>query len=290
MLSDSAIGNRPPPDVIVDGGYIQGTCAGAIAVDTAIIGASVHHSFTNLNIELIATATKPLIYLNNSYGVHLSSIYMLSSVATVTPNDAMIALDGVTLSTTLENITCVANGGLNNIYLGANVLGVNVIGGFYSNKDDMGAGLGYFIYNEATNCQATVLSPAFGTYTSGKNIVYNTATFFRGLVYRGTNLYLGQATKGDDLLSGIVVGKGTAPTTSPADSYQEWCADIAGTAGKAGKYFRNENTENLIAPGVLYKTDTGDPAYSFVGMICINYFDNNIKMYADGAWRTLATW
>ncbi len=37
------------------------------------------------------------------------------------------------------------------------------------------------------------------------------------------------------------------------------------------------------------KTDTGDPTGA-EGRIYINTFDNVIKMYADGAWRTLVTW
>lgn len=37
------------------------------------------------------------------------------------------------------------------------------------------------------------------------------------------------------------------------------------------------------------KTDTGDPGTPAEGMIVINTFDNNVKMYADGGWRTLAS-
>ena len=37
------------------------------------------------------------------------------------------------------------------------------------------------------------------------------------------------------------------------------------------------------------KTDTGDPT-GYEGRIYINIIDNKIKMYADGAWRQLATW
>ena len=42
----------------------------------------------------------------------------------------------------------------------------------------------------------------------------------------------------------------------------------------------------------ITKTDTGDPAagISYEGLMCINTFDNNVKIYADGAWRSLATW
>jgi hypothetical protein len=38
------------------------------------------------------------------------------------------------------------------------------------------------------------------------------------------------------------------------------------------------------------KTDTGDPASGIEGEICINTFDDNVKIYAEGAWRSLATW
>lgn len=37
------------------------------------------------------------------------------------------------------------------------------------------------------------------------------------------------------------------------------------------------------------KTTTGDPA-SREGMIYWNTIDNAIRMFADGAWRTLASW
>jgi len=38
------------------------------------------------------------------------------------------------------------------------------------------------------------------------------------------------------------------------------------------------------------KIDTGDPASGIEGEICINTFDDNVKIYADTAWRTLITW
>lgn len=37
------------------------------------------------------------------------------------------------------------------------------------------------------------------------------------------------------------------------------------------------------------KNDTGDPTGS-EGLFCINTFDNTFKVYAEGAWRTLASW
>jgi hypothetical protein len=41
--------------------------------------------------------------------------------------------------------------------------------------------------------------------------------------------------------------------------------------------------------GVITKTDTGDPAYGYEGLICINTFDNTVKVYGDGGWRTIAS-
>ena len=38
------------------------------------------------------------------------------------------------------------------------------------------------------------------------------------------------------------------------------------------------------------KTDTGDPTSPTEGQVYVNTFDNNIRCYADGAWRNLATW
>lgn len=38
------------------------------------------------------------------------------------------------------------------------------------------------------------------------------------------------------------------------------------------------------------KTDTGDPSSPASGDVTINEFDNAIKIYADGAWRTLVSW
>ena len=38
------------------------------------------------------------------------------------------------------------------------------------------------------------------------------------------------------------------------------------------------------------KTTTGDPASPAEGQLIVNTFDNKIRVYADGAWRDLATW
>jgi hypothetical protein len=40
----------------------------------------------------------------------------------------------------------------------------------------------------------------------------------------------------------------------------------------------------------IVKTTTGDPSTAIEGDICINKYDNNVKIYADGGWRQLVTW
>jgi hypothetical protein len=60
-----------------------------------------------------------------------------------------------------------------------------------------------------------------------------------------------------------------------------------GLLSRPGRVAKSTTQE---VPGVVIKTDTGDPSYSYDGMICINTFDNNIKMYGDSGWRELGTW
>ena len=38
------------------------------------------------------------------------------------------------------------------------------------------------------------------------------------------------------------------------------------------------------------KTDTGDPGSPADGDMYVNTADNKVRVYADGAWRDLATW
>lgn len=66
-------------------------------------------------------------------------------------------------------------------------------------------------------------------------------------------------------------------------------ASIKTTNLTATRAFELPNAAGLI-PAVETKTDTGDSATAVEGVFCINTFDNNFKVYADGAWRTLTTW
>ena len=55
------------------------------------------------------------------------------------------------------------------------------------------------------------------------------------------NLGLDQTSFGTNAVSVFAIGSGTAPTTSPADAVQMWCADRGATAGKAGLHVRSED-------------------------------------------------
>ena len=50
------------------------------------------------------------------------------------------------------------------------------------------------------------------------------------------------------------------------------------------------NLEQANAIQVLEKPAAGDPATGFEGQLNINKTANTIKIYADGGWRTIATW
>lgn len=67
-------------------------------------------------------------------------------------------------------------------------------------------------------------------------------------------------------------------TTSPSAKL-----DVVGDMEVTGK----ATVGTLILP---VKTTTGDPASPVEGQIYVNTSDNKVRVYADGAWRDLATW
>ena len=48
--------------------------------------------------------------------------------------------------------------------------------------------------------------------------------------------------------------------------------------------------ESRALDAVEIKSTTGDPADPFEGRRVINTFDNEYRMYLDGAWRTIVAW
>jgi len=61
------------------------------------------------------------------------------------------------------------------------------------------------------------------------------------LYHDGNNIGLGQTTFGTNATKTLALSTGVAPTTSPADAFQMYSADVDGVAGKAGVHFRVEN-------------------------------------------------
>lgn len=63
----------------------------------------------------------------------------------------------------------------------------------------------------------------------------------------------GVSAFGDNAAGVLAMGNATAPTTSPADCFQMYSADIGGVAGKAGVHFRDEegNIVSLGSGGIL---------------------------------------
>jgi len=105
------------------------------------------------------------------------------------------------------------------------------------------------------------------------------------------NVGIKTSSFGTSAVGVLGMGSATAPTTAPADIVQLWCADVNGAAGYAGLHKRTETTNLVeVVPGVVIKTNTGDSANPYEGLMQINTFDNTFKVYADAGWRQLATW
>lgn len=101
----------------------------------------------------------------------------------------------------------------------------------------------------------------------------------------------GQTTFGTSAARVLGMALGTMPTTSLADMAQLGVADVNAEAGKASFMMRSEITANGngAVTGAFIKTDTGDFAAGYEGMLAINTFDNTAKIWAEGAWRAIAT-
>lgn len=102
-------------------------------------------------------------------------------------------------------------------------------------------------------------------------------------------------------LEGVLANSPSLLYEASSDTNPTVCPDKAQTAAGLGG---SGGTANLIAASVsaviagtdgyarvspTEKGTTGDPAGAS-GRVYINTFDNKIAMYADGAWRSLATW
>lgn len=85
------------------------------------------------------------------------------------------------------------------------------------------------------------------------------------------------------------MGIGVASSSNITDAAQMLVKDIGGTGGQASYHIKNEQGTEGVMSVCVYKTTTGDPSPAFETMMCVNTFDNTVKIYADAAWRTLAS-
>jgi len=125
---------------------------------------------------------------------------------------------------------------------------------------DQGAGhevtgdlIGSYIIVDA---DGTVGGNAYGLYIlEGTNIDYGIYQSGTAKIYLGGNTGLGQSTFGTNATKTLALSTGVAPTSSPADCFQVYSADIGGAAGKAGVHFRDE-AGNVTAIGDGKITDS----------------------------------
>jgi len=89
-------------------------------------------------------------------------------------------------------------------------------------------------------------------------ISFATATVEKARIDNVGNFLIGRNTAGTSATRSIVQANGTAPTSSPADSYQQYSADI--TTGNAAPHFRTENGSVVK----LYQETTGVSAATLV--------------------------
>ncbi len=92
-------------------------------------------------------------------------------------------------------------------------------------------------------------------------ISFATATVEKARIDNVGNFLIGRNTAGTSATKSIVQANGTAPTSSPADAYQQYSADI--TTGNAAPHFRTENG-NIVK---LYQETTGVAAATLVSNV-----------------------
>ncbi len=86
------------------------------------------------------------------------------------------------------------------------------------------------------------------------------------------------------------------------ESVSDGVVAISQQSGNVGRVnnAREANGTNVSIPSLgvvdavmgatIVKTTTGDPGVGDSGVLCINTFDNTLKVYAEGAWRQIITW
>ncbi|KKN21774.1 hypothetical protein LCGC14_0922000 [marine sediment metagenome] len=101
----------------------------------------------------------------------------------------------------------------------------------------------------------------------------------------GGQLALADSAGFDDVFISFGVGGGGEETVFNDRSYD---VDFRIEGDTVDDVFKVDAGEDKVIIGGP-KSTTGDPTGQ-EGMLYINTFDNAVRMYADGAWRSLATW
>lgn len=166
--------NIIPVDTYIENTYIQG-CLGGISYDTSV-ASSGFSTVTGINIEL-SSNTKPLIYVNNYYGLTIIKPTLSTSVTSITGN-AVVVFTGSSFGCSLIgciNLATAESGNIDNILLDTNTANITISGGFYKNTTG-----GYFVNYASTQIHHIFL-PEFSTYDTGKNIVYRSGGHWNGV-------------------------------------------------------------------------------------------------------------
>ena len=127
--------------------------------------------------------------------------------------------------------------------------------------------VGGFISNGFITTAGTV------TWSGGGSVNANTAYTHSQDNSQAHSDYL--INNGDDYTTGSIVAAGNIVGLTSLGSAGNLEISGKGTFG------------SLKLP---VKSTTGDPASPFEGQIYVNTQDNKVRVYADGAWRDLATW
>jgi hypothetical protein len=128
---------------------------------------------------------------------------------------------------------------------------------------------GTLTVSESTNVQyltiiaTTSNNSIYSNYTglgTDKPVIIGTFANRTNQLYLDTtsNIGIGQTSFGTSATKTLAVSSGTAPSTSPADAFQMYSADI--TAGNAAAHFRTEGGAVIK----LYQQTTGVAAATFV--------------------------
>lgn len=115
-----------------------------------------------------------------------------------------------------------------------------------------------------------------------------------GLTSIGTTLSTGSIGIGILPTARLTLPAGTATANTAPLKFTSGTLNTTAETGAmeyngANLTFTRSGTTREIVGTIVIKTDTGDGT-GVEGLFQINTFDNTFKIYADGGWRTLATW